>query len=153
MDLILWRHADAEEAGDARPDLARRLTERGKRQAARIARWLQQQLPEEVRIVVSPAQRARQTAMTLERKFRVVDDVAPDASAAQVLAAAGWPDAKRPVVVVGHQPALGRAAALAMTGAEADWAIRKGAVWWLRQRAGDDGDRCVLVCVQSPETL
>jgi phosphohistidine phosphatase len=153
MDLILWRHADAEEAGDARLDLERRLTERGERQAARIARWLLRQLPEEVRIVVSPAQRARQTAMTLERKFRVVDDVAPDASAAQVLAATGWPDARRPVVVVGHQPALGRAAALAMTGAEADWAICKGAVWWLRQRAGDDAERCVLVCVQSPEML
>jgi phosphohistidine phosphatase len=153
MDLILWRHADAEVEIHGRPDLARRLSDRGERQAARIARWLHRQLPEEVRIIASPAQRAQGTAMKLERKFRVVDEVGPDASAAQILAAAAWPDANRPVLVVGHQPALGRAAALAMTGIEADWTMRKGAVWWLRQRTREDREGCVLVCVQSPETL
>ena len=153
MDLILWRHADADPAAAGQPDLERRLTDRGHRQAARIARWLHGQLPEEVTILVSPAERARQTAAKLERKFRTVDEIGPDTSALQILAAAGWPDSKRPVLVVGHQPTLGSAAALAMTGTEADWAIRKAAVWWLRQRARDDGDRCVLVCVQSPETI
>jgi phosphohistidine phosphatase len=153
MDLILWRHADAEPATEGQPELERRLTDRGHRQAARIARWLHGQLPEEITIIVSPAERARQTAVKLERKFRVLEQIGPEASAPQILEAAGWPESKRPVLVVGHQPSLGSAAALAMTGVQADWTIRKAAVWWLRQRARDDGDRCVLVCVQSPETL
>ncbi len=34
-------------------------------------------------------------------------------------------------MLVGHQPTLGRVAALLMTGQESDWTIRKGAVWWL----------------------
>ena len=37
MELILWRHADAE-PGD--PDLARRLTSKGQKQAERMAAWL-----------------------------------------------------------------------------------------------------------------
>ena len=40
MDLILWRHAEAEEADDGRPDLERKLTARGERQATRVALWL-----------------------------------------------------------------------------------------------------------------
>ena len=37
MELILWRHAEAE---DAEPDLTRNLTSKGNRQAALMARWL-----------------------------------------------------------------------------------------------------------------
>ena len=37
MDLILWRHAEAEVGSD---DLARRLTVRGAKQARQMAAWL-----------------------------------------------------------------------------------------------------------------
>ena len=37
MDLILWRHAEAEELAEAGDDLARALTSRGEKQAARMA--------------------------------------------------------------------------------------------------------------------
>ena len=49
MELILWRHADAE-APDARPgepDLQRELTALGRRQAAHVADWLNVRLPEQ----------------------------------------------------------------------------------------------------------
>ena len=73
MDLILWRHAEAEEALqtdlDAQFDLARKLTPRGEKQAARMAEWLDRQLPGSARIVVSPARRCEQTALALGRKF------------------------------------------------------------------------------------
>jgi phosphohistidine phosphatase len=91
--------------------------------------------------------------MTLDRKFRTVAELGPDASADAILAAAGWPDAKHAVLVVGHQPSLGQTAALALTGQVADWSIRKGAVWWLRQRERDRPQSCAIHCVQSPETI
>jgi phosphohistidine phosphatase len=74
MDLILWRHADAE---PGEPDLARPLTAKGIKQAERVAGWLDGRLPDGCRILVSPADRAKQTALPLKRKFRVVDELAP----------------------------------------------------------------------------
>ncbi len=138
MDLILWRHAEAE---PGEPDLGRRLTSKGLKQAERMAEWLEHRLPDTTRIVVSPADRTQQTALALGRKFRTSADVAPGASAASLLAAAGWPDAREPVLVVGHQPTLGEVAAFLMAGEEAAWSIRKGAVWWFsnRTRLGQPG--------------
>ena len=42
-------------------------------------------------------------------------------------------------MIVGHQPSLGRLASLLLAGQEADWSIKKGALWWLtnRVRRGD----------------
>ena len=131
MDLILWRHAEAE---PGEPDLGRRLTSKGLKQAERMAEWLEHRLPETTRIIVSPADRTQQTALALGRKFKTSDDVAPGASTASVLAAAGWPDAREPVLVVGHQPTLGEVAAFLLSGEEAAWSIRKGAVWWFSNR-------------------
>jgi len=153
MDLVLWRHADAEDAKPGAPDLERRLTARGEREATRIALWLHRQLPESTRIIASPAERAQRTAMKLSRKFKTVDEIGPDASPAQILAAAGWPDARRPVVVVGHQPSLGQAAALVLTGEVRDWSIRKGGVWWLRMREREGHDGALVLCVLTPEML
>ncbi len=89
MDLVLWRHAEAEYG---EPDLGRRLTPKGDKQARRMAEWLHHHLPDSARILVSPATRAQQTAQALaelsHRKFRTVDAIAPGARAADVLAAA-----------------------------------------------------------------
>src|SRR5215471_3436836 len=104
MDLILWRHAEAE-AGE--PDQGRRLTAKGLKQAERVGAWLDRHLPDTARILVSPADRAQQTALGLKRKFRTVDEVGPGASVSGILTAASWPDSREAVVVVGHQPTLG----------------------------------------------
>ena len=37
MDLILWRHADAEIASEGEDDLSRELTVKGEKQAVRMA--------------------------------------------------------------------------------------------------------------------
>src|ERR1700730_11276879 len=89
MDLILWRHAEAE---PGEPDLGRRLTAKGIQQAERMATWLDHHLPDTCKILVSPADRAQQTALALKRKFRTAPELAPGASVSAVLAAAGWPD-------------------------------------------------------------
>jgi phosphohistidine phosphatase len=135
MDLLLWRHCEAE---PGEPDLGRELTGKGEKQARRVAAWLHAHLPDSARILVSPARRAQQTAVALAelapRKTRTVDALAPGASAEDVLNAVRWPDAKSTIVVVGHQPTLGWVASRLLTGAEADWPIRKGGVWWFSSR-------------------
>ena len=46
MDLIVWRHADAEDANSPEADMARCLSARGIRQATRMAQWLDRKLPD-----------------------------------------------------------------------------------------------------------
>lgn len=147
MDLILWRHAEAE---PGEPDLDRRLTAKGVKQAARVAAWLERHLPDSCRILVSPARRAQQTAQALGRKFKTVQDLAPGASVASVLAAANWPDSRESVLIVGHQPTLGEVASLLLAGEEAGWSIKKGGVWWLSDR-DRDGSAMLLRVAIGPE--
>lgn len=148
MDLILWRHAEAE---PGEPDLGRRLTSKGLLQAERMASWLDQHLPDTCRILVSPAERAQQTALALKRKSKTVDDLAPGASVSAVLAAAGWPDSREPVMVVGHQPTLGEVAAYLLSGQDASWSMRKAAVWWLSNRVRDGTSAVVLKVMIGPD--
>ena len=128
MDLILWRHAEAEDAA-GKPDLERNLTKHGRKQAEAIAGWLKPRLPDKCRILVSPAKRTLQTVEPLGMKFEVDKRVAPDASPTRILDAAGWPEAGGAVMVVGHQPTLGEVAAELLE-AGGGIAIPKGAVWW-----------------------
>jgi phosphohistidine phosphatase len=150
MDLILWRHCEAE-AGE--PDMGRRLTSKGVKQAERMAEWLERHLPDSCRILVSPADRAQQTAGALPRKFKTVPELGPGASVAAVLAAANWPDSREPVLIVGHQPTLGLVASFLLSGEEAYWSVRKGAVWWLSNRVRESGTAVVLKTVVSPDFL
>jgi phosphohistidine phosphatase len=148
MDLILWRHAEAE---PGEPDLGRRLTAKGIKQAERVAVWLDGHLPDTTRILSSPADRAQQTALALKRKFRVIEQLAPGASVADVLQATGWPDAREPVLVVGHQPTLGEVAAALLAGDGHSWSVRKAAVWWLSNRVRDGTASVVVKVVTGPD--
>ncbi len=150
MELILWRHAEAEDGLD---DLARELTPKGRKQAARMAAWLNTRLPGKCRVLASPAARAQQTAQALNRNIETLAVLAPGASAADILQAAGWPGGNDAcVLIAGHQPDLGEAAAQ-LLGARASFSIRKGGVWWFsgRERAG--GNDVVLRAVTAPELL
>lgn len=150
MDLILWRHADAE---DGVPDEARKLTAKGEKQVGQMAAWLKAHLPKDSRVLVSPARRAQQTARALTADFQTLKEIDVGADATAILAAAGWPDAKGAVVIVGHQPTLGRVAALLLGGAEADWGVKKGGVWWFSNRVRQEETQTVLRAVMSPEFL
>lgn len=133
MDLILWRHAEAE---DGMPDHTRELTSKGIKQAAKIASFLQQHLPDNCRILVSPATRTKQTAAPLTHHFTLAPTLAPGASAEAVLHAARWPDAGDTVLIVGHQPTLGEVAAQLLGCIDATISIKKGSVWWFSQKDG-----------------
>lgn len=136
MDLLLWRHAEAEDGED---DMKRRLTERGEKQARLMAAWLRERQPKDMRIIASPSVRTQQTVEALKMPYETQRKIGPDACVSELIAAAGWPDAQGSVLIVGHQPSLGRLASLLLAGHEADWSIKKGAVWWLsnRLRRGD----------------
>ena len=153
MDLILWRHAEAHELEEGGDDLQRRLTPKGEKHAARMAQWLDQQLPEGVRILCSPAVRAEQTVRALNRKYKIRDALAPGATVQDVLETAGWPQAKYPVLVVGHQPTLGAVVSQLFGMGTEPMAIRKGAVWWLRSRQREGQDQTVILSVMTPERL
>lgn len=148
MDLILWRHAQAEEGT---PDHARQLTPQGRKQAVRMGAWLDRSLPSGCRILCSPTVRTRQTVEALGRKFRMVDEIGPQATAADVLKAAGWPDARGPVLMVGHQPWLGQVASLLLTGKEQYLTVKKSNAWWIAQRDREDGNEVYLKAVLAPE--
>jgi phosphohistidine phosphatase len=154
MDLLLWRHCEAE---PGEPDLGRELTGKGEKQARRVAAWLHAHLPDSARILVSPARRAQQTAAALAelapRKLRTVGALSPGASAGDVLDAVRWPDAKSVVVVVGHQPTFGWVASRLLTGIESDWPIRKGGVWWFTSRQRDGVEQVVLRAVIGADLL
>ena len=111
MDLILWRHAEAHEMHEGEADMERPLTARGERQAQRMARWLDKQLPDGIRILCSPAVRAEQTVRALDRKYKLRDELSPQGNHDHLLELVQWPQGKHAVLVVGHQPFLGRTAA------------------------------------------
>jgi phosphohistidine phosphatase len=144
MELILWRHADAE---DGAPDLERRLTKKGRQQAERVADWLRQRLPGDYELISSPAARARETAQALG-EIHIDDALAPGASPSAIVKAAGWPQGDKTVVIVGHQPDLGRALAHLVAGKQTDWRLQKGALWWLQS-----GEPALVKAAISPDLL
>ncbi len=153
MDLILWRHAEAHLAKEGQSDLERALTAKGERHAKRMGEWLGQRLAHSTRILVSPALRTQQTAQALGKQFKTIQAIGPGASPEALLEAVRWPDAGEPVLVVGHQPTLGLAAAGLLCGQAQPWALKKGAVWWLRSRERDGVVQTVIQAVQSPDCL
>ncbi|HQR04007.1 MAG: histidine phosphatase family protein [Proteobacteria bacterium] len=153
MDLILWRHAEAEDPRPGESDLDRGLTSRGRDQASAVAVWLRSHLPQDARILASPARRTRQTADALGIAYRIESRLAPGGNAGQLLTACGWPDAGGTVLIVGHQPTLGEAAALLLSGSPQPWTVRKGSLWWLRGRQRQGVAQVVLDTVITPDRV
>jgi len=150
MDLILWRHAEAE---DRAPDSQRKLTPKGHKQAEKVAGWLRSRLDEEARILASPTTRTLQTAEALQRRFETVAAIGPTASSEAVLKAARWPDHPGAVVIVGHQPTLGAVASWLLCGKTAPWTIKKGALWWFTTRSRSNDGETILRAVIGPDLI
>jgi phosphohistidine phosphatase len=150
MDMILWRHAEAE---NSTPDEGRVLTRKGQRQARAMAKWLREHVKGKAHVVASTALRAQQTAQALVNDFESSSIVAVGASAQDVIELAGWPNGEGTIIVVGHQPTLGQVASLLLTGKEADGQIKKGAIWWFRTRGEGMELETLLHAVISPELL
>jgi phosphohistidine phosphatase len=150
MELLLWRHA---EAADTAPDMLRELTTKGLQQAEIMGKWLRPRLPKGSLILVSPASRTQQTAEALKLDFITRRDIGPGADAKAILKAAGWPDADGTVVIVGHQPSLGEAASMALTGKAQYLSVKKGSVWWISSRISEGVTQANLRAVIPPNLI
>jgi phosphohistidine phosphatase len=150
MELILWRHADAEEG---EPDLTRNLTSKGNRQARRMARWLHGFLPKHVRILCSPANRARQTAEALRLPVEISEELAPGCTVQQLLKASGWPLGDDVVLLVGHNPAISELASLLLSTRTFPMSLRRGSVLWLSSRTREGEPGVVIKAAMVPSML
>lgn len=152
MELVLWRHADAEVGA---VDLKRELTDKGRRQAGKVAKWLRARMEGEWEILVSPATRAKQTADALDLDYDVRLTLGPSATENALLREAGWPANERHVIIVGHQPTLGRVAARLLTGLHGDLSMKKGSVWWFSSKIDEDVElgKTLLRAVIVPDQL
>ena len=131
-------------------DADRELTSRGLHQAEQMAEWLRRQPLRKVVVLSSPAKRALQTAETLRLPVKVKSRLGVGGGVADLLGAAGWPDHSGTVILVSHQPVLGRLASLLLAGAEADWSIKKGGIWWFTNRVRHDETQTILRAVHNP---
>lgn len=150
MDLILWRHAEAE---DGLPDLGRRLTAEGQAQARAMAAWLKPRLSRHAKIYCSPAERCQQTALALTDDFTTLPETVPGATYRTLLKAIGWPQETGMVVLVNHQPTLGELASYLLCGEPHGWRVKKGALWWLDIRRGTTHLHVSLRASLSPDLL
>ena len=80
-------------------------------------------------------------------------ELLPGGTPQDLLELVQWPRAKGAVLVVGHQPMLGQTIAHLLQLQAPECPVRKGSVWWLRQRQRSDHSQTVLMAVQSPEFL
>jgi phosphohistidine phosphatase len=153
MDLILWRHAEAIPIEEGLTDAERPLTHRGERQAARMAQWLERQLPDGAKVLCSPTVRTQQTVLPLGRKFKLRDEIAPQGTVEHALELAQWPTAKATIVMVSHQPLIGQLVSHLLGLPAHEMMIKKGSVWWLRYKLKEGIPQVSLLTVQSPELL
>ncbi len=150
MDLILWRHAEAE---DGFPDTARKLTSKGAAQADRMSAWLRKKIPANTKIIVSPTTRTQQTAKALGVDFITDNTIGPGASIDAILAAASWPHASSAVLIVGHQPTIGEVASYLIPVIPAGLRVKKGSVWWIRSELKDHAIESKLHTVMYPDDV
>jgi phosphohistidine phosphatase len=107
MRLLIVRHA---EAAPGSPDELRTLTPAGREQARALGRRLRDEALVPDAVVTSPLLRARETAVALGLGEPAVDErLAPGAAPDEIREAATGRGAT--VLVVGHQPDCGQAAA------------------------------------------
>lgn len=111
--LLILRHAKSDRDGAPADDFARPLARRGRRDAPRMGRWLQERGLTPDLVLSSPAQRARETTEAVTALLGVpaahihYDDrlylAAPDTLLAVI---AGCPARAGTLLLVGHNPGL-----------------------------------------------
>ena len=151
MAAQLWflRHGDAEPQ-DARPDVERRLTEKGERQARAAGAALARMGIECSVVFTSPRVRARDTARLacepLGLEPVVHEPLSEGFDAREALALLKGPGADGPVLVVGHEPDFSQVVH-DLTGGRVD--LKKGGVAAVRL----DGTRGELIVLLRPREL
>jgi phosphohistidine phosphatase len=139
-NILIWRHAEAEDVAPDGLDANRALTKKGQADAQRMAKWLKKHCPKETKIYCSPALRCQQTleallALKENRKSCSVEytKILAIESELDVICQFLTAHKTSTLLLVGHQPLLGQlVSCLLSTQKNAGVEIKKGAVWWLR---------------------
>ena len=148
MDLILWRRRSR---WTFSPILRANSRPRGEAGKA-IAQWLEfasAQADPDHRQPGRARNRPRRRSATISKSTAGSRPALPDRGAGRSRLAR----AQGAVVIVGHQPALGMAAALLIAGEPMPWSIKKGAIWWLSRRVRGEDPQVVLRAVMSPDLI
>lgn len=154
MNIILWRHAEAEYGP---PDLERQLTEKGRQQAAAMARWLQTYLREPYTLLASQAARSQQTAAYLADVHTVSSQINPETDTAALLRLlSSFNRSEKTVILVGHQPWLGELCAFLLNSSWNNshyWSVKKGGVWWFQVKNNNGNFSAKLKAAMTPAML
>ena len=162
-NLILWRHAEAEVQSKSGRDSDRALTKKGRKDAAKMAIWLHQHLPANTEILSSPALRCIETATALvalkdrekQHEIKIAEFLSIDSTVDIIAKKISNADSSKTILIVGHQPNLGLLIAKLLGMDESACPVKKGAVWWLRQRTipnlSGSATQTYLVTVQHPD--
>ena len=123
MDCLLLRHGIAVERDEWEgPDTDRPLTERGAKRVAQVAAGLNWLDVQPAHVLSSPLIRAIETAKMVHSSLRVraavciVDELLPGAPPARLLSILRDLPPASCVLCVGHEPQLGMAASVMLTG-------------------------------------
>lgn len=121
LDLV--RHGEALQAAEG-GDALRRLSDAGRETIGRLAGHYAREASRPGAIFTSPLARARETADLLCEALpalepAVLDELIPDGEPADLVAALSARDLPGHVILVGHQPLLGRLVAFLASGREA----------------------------------
>jgi phosphohistidine phosphatase len=133
MDCVLLRHGIAVERDDWEgPDTDRPLAERGAKRVAQVAAGLSRLGVQPTHVLSSPLIRAIETATIVHRSLRVraavqiVDALLPDAPPNQLLSVMQDLPPESCVLCIGHEPHLGLAASVMLSGrATASFPMKK----------------------------
>jgi len=154
-NLILWRHAEAEDHSKAGADTDRALTKTGHKDAAKMAKWLSQHLPSNTEVLCSPAKRCLETVAALQMlnsiKIKVADFLSVDSTAEIIINKVTNQDNSKTTLIIGHQPNLGLVITKLLGMNESACSVKKGAIWWLRQREVEGVIQLYLFSVQHPD--
>jgi phosphohistidine phosphatase len=157
MDLVVVRHAIAEEHSADRPDDERALTPRGRRRMRLAVGGLRRLGLRFDLVLHSPLRRAEQTAELLDPLLRAaaprkISEALAREPAGELLDALHGAIPSDCVAVVGHEPWTGELVAWLVLGdptSSSGFALRKGGVAWLRGKPDPGGMRVVALLAPS----
>ncbi|MGH7216485.1 MAG: SixA phosphatase family protein [Nitrospiraceae bacterium] len=133
MDCVFLRHGIAVERDEWEgPDADRPLTERGAKRVAQVAAGLSRLDVQPTHVLSSPLIRAVETAkiahssLQVHSVVQIVDELLPDAPPNRLLSILHKFPPESCVLCIGHEPQLGRAASVLLSGrASASFPLKK----------------------------
>ncbi|HEU4339687.1 MAG TPA: phosphohistidine phosphatase SixA [Planctomycetota bacterium] len=130
MKVIIARHGAAEDKADSKEDADRILTAEGREQADLLGRVIAATLGTVEGLWTSPLMRALQTAGIASKRIKIKPEIEPNLGIGGDIEQLCWKlhrEALGTVMLVGHQPDLGRLAAR-LLGFVSEVSLKKGGV-------------------------